>query len=191
MLNLYLDASTKYMIIILEKDNLILAKINQNNFQKHSENYIETVFNDILKKHNFKINDLDNVYTTIGPGSYVGVRIVLVFVKMLKMIYPKIKVFTINSLLAQVETKHKTISLLMVSNSVNYFQTFLHFKAIDEIQKCDILTVYKLLENKDSEKVIDFQSVHFIDSFTRNCKKYGKLIKNIQKIDPIYLTSTW
>ncbi len=74
MTRLLVDTSSDYIVIVVAQDNDILASQLIYAGKKMSELLLEQVDN-ILKSISLTIDDIDEFYAGIGPGSFTGVRI--------------------------------------------------------------------------------------------------------------------
>ena len=74
MTRLLVDTSSDYLVIVVANDNSILASQLIYAGKKMSELLLEQV-NNILKSISLSIDDIDEFYAGIGPGSFTGVRI--------------------------------------------------------------------------------------------------------------------
>ena len=74
MTRLLVDTSSDYLVIVVANDNSILASQLIYAGKKMSELLLEQ-FNNILKSISLSIDDIDEFYAGIGPGSFTGVRI--------------------------------------------------------------------------------------------------------------------
>ncbi len=74
MTRLLVDTSSDYLVIVVANDNSILASHLIYAGKKMSELLLEQV-DSILKSISLSIDDIDEFYAGIGPGSFTGVRI--------------------------------------------------------------------------------------------------------------------
>ena len=74
MINLFIDTCTKYLILALYKNNEIIEY-----FQMEADNNLSVLLlpkiDELLKKLNLEIKDVDKIYVSNGPGSFTGIRI--------------------------------------------------------------------------------------------------------------------
>ena len=96
MNSLIIDTSTKYLYIALIQDDKVLSERIFEGSKNHAGNSVYQI-DLMLKEHNLKISDLDNVYCGYGPGSYTGVRISVTIAKMLAS-FSNINLYGISSL---------------------------------------------------------------------------------------------
>ena len=71
---LHIETATTVCSVALAKDGVLLALKEYNGDYSHSEN-LTLFIEDVFKKSNLKISDIDAVAVSIGPGSYTGLRI--------------------------------------------------------------------------------------------------------------------
>ena len=120
MYSLVIDTATKYLYIALVKDNEILDEKIFEGSKNHAGNSVYQV-DLLLKEHNLKTSDLDNVYCGYGPGSYTGVRISVTIAKMLAS-FSNIKLFSISSLfLAGSGYDNKNVAVMFDARRGNSF----------------------------------------------------------------------
>lgn len=82
MKKLVLDTSTDILFVsFLENETVIYLKTQQGR-NNHSEHLME-IIQDGLKENQMKMNDFDQIYVGIGPGSYTGLRLALTVAKMI------------------------------------------------------------------------------------------------------------
>jgi tRNA threonylcarbamoyladenosine biosynthesis protein TsaB len=77
---LNIDTATSSAGICLAENGLSLAMVN-NEDQKQHASFVQPAIKELLNKTGKKINDLDAVAVTIGPGSYTGLRVGLASAK--------------------------------------------------------------------------------------------------------------
>ena len=120
MLNLILDTSTKYLYIGLVQDDKILDEKIFEGSKNHAGNSVYQI-DLLLKEHNLKISDLNNVYCGYGPGSYTGVRISVTIAKMLAS-FADINLYGISSLyLAGSGYDNKNVAVMFDARRGNSF----------------------------------------------------------------------
>ena len=74
MLILSADTSTAYYSVALNSDDHVLAEVSVEGGRKHSERLLETV-DWLLHETGFKLNEIDLLAISHGPGSFTGLRI--------------------------------------------------------------------------------------------------------------------
>jgi len=94
--------------------------------RKHGE-MLPVIFKKLVQKSNLKLNELDGIALSIGPGSFTGLRIGLSFAKGLAFSHglPLIPVPTFSNMIHQDLKLPKTGYILLHSHGQNiYFQKF-------------------------------------------------------------------
>lgn len=74
MTRLIIDTSSDYLVIVIAKDNTVIAIQALYAGKKMSELLLVQVDN-MLKALSINIKDIDEFYAGVGPGSFTGVRI--------------------------------------------------------------------------------------------------------------------
>lgn len=98
MKTIVMDSANKYLVVALYEDGKCIDKIQEIGNRKQSE-YAIVYLENLLKKHQLKVLDFDEMVITIGPGSYTGVRVALTIAKTIAAT-STIKIKTISSLKA-------------------------------------------------------------------------------------------
>lgn len=80
MLTLLIDTTTSSLSVAILKDKKVVSKITEQTNRNQSE-ILATRIEGILKKENIKLKDINEIYVTLGPGSFTGVRLGLTFAK--------------------------------------------------------------------------------------------------------------
>ena len=96
MISLCMDTSYKKLVLVLIKDGQMIDFVEEDCFKKQSE-VITQRLDDMLKKHDIRPLDVDEICVTKGPGSYTGVRIAMTIAKIMGAM-AKIPVYTLSSL---------------------------------------------------------------------------------------------
>ena len=88
MYSLLIDTHDKNVLLVLYKDGKVLDKINKESNMRHSEITMPSLIA-LIEKNGIKIQDLDEIYAVIGPGSFTGVRIGVTIAKTLAYLIKK------------------------------------------------------------------------------------------------------
>lgn len=130
MINLFIDTCTKYLILALYKNNEIIEY-----FQMEADNNLSvlllTKIDELLKKSNLEIKDVDKIYVSNGPGSFTGIRIGVTTAKTIAYGLNK-EINTVSELevLASVDTNKKYIVPLIDARR-NYVYTGMYNNNLD------------------------------------------------------------
>ena len=88
MYSVLIDTHDKNVLFVLYKDGKVLDKINKESNMRHSEIAMPSLI-DLIERNNLKINDINDIFTVIGPGSFTGVRIGVTIAKTLAYLLKK------------------------------------------------------------------------------------------------------
>lgn len=104
MISLFVDTCTSNLIIAICKDKNVIKQIVQKNDSNLSTNFTVLVDN-LLKEVDIKLQEIDKIFVSIGPGSFTGIRIGLTFAKVLawSLKIPVIPVSSLEVLMAGID----------------------------------------------------------------------------------------
>ena len=95
MYQIVVDISTKDLFIALLKDNKCIDYVIKRGLIKKTDELPKS-FSYIIKKNNIDIKNINDYYTTNGPGSFTGSRSGYIFLKTICMINNKIFILVIH-----------------------------------------------------------------------------------------------
>lgn len=190
MLSLLLDSSGTYLNIGIAKDGRMIDKISQYAWQKQSEIMIPEII-ELFKKHEFTLKDINSVVTSLGPGSYTGVRIALTITKILGLALP-IKVYSVSSL--KILKKAQTPSICRINaRRGRYYvgvyqgdQVLLEDGVMEKDSMDNYLTTHPdfLLRDLDQMSFEDREDI-FLNLI--EAENFNHEVKNIHTLKPVYL----
>ncbi len=93
---LVIDTATNYIYLALAIDGVEVESIYEEGINNHSVTILPFL-EELLKKQNLELQDIDQVIIGVGPGSYTGVRIGVTVAKMIGYLN-NVEVMTISSL---------------------------------------------------------------------------------------------
>ncbi len=96
MICLFIDTSSKDLIVYLTKDNNVLFEKNISSINDHSSYLVPTI-KEAFDSSKIDIKNLDKIIVSIGPGSFTGTRVGITVAKILAFAL-KIDVIPISSL---------------------------------------------------------------------------------------------
>lgn len=187
MYSLFVDTAYKYLTIVIEKDNKVLASFSEECFKRQSE-MLFTILDKLLKDNNIKREDIDSVYISDGPGSYTGVRISMTLAKVICEI-KKIKLFRISTLKLYAANNSNTMVIMDARANRAYVGVYDEGKCIlkdcvlplNEINTKEYNVVLDgALVNKDNREV------DIVKAFMA-CKDDFEEVKDINHLVPRYL----
>ena len=187
MYKLFLDTCYKNLNIIILKDNDVLDYYSEECNKKQSE-YLFTKLDELFKKNNVVKKDVGEVYITIGPGSYTGVRIALTLAKVLCSI-KNIPLYVISSLKFYAGGNPNTLVLMDARAERAYVGIYDNNK---EVLK-DQVKYLKDIDPKDYNVVLDgqlinkeYKDIDIVSAFKNTIKEFKK-VDNVDTLVPVYL----
>ena len=82
MISLFLDTSSKKLVVGLVKNEEIISYVEKETLNDHSK-YLVPIIDEELKKNNLDIKDVNKILVVRGPGSFTGTRIAVTVAKTL------------------------------------------------------------------------------------------------------------
>ena len=158
---LAIDTSSKHLLIIVNKDGEIFSTYKEDCMADHSTKLmVET--EELFKKANLTVFDLDFFAVVVGPGSFTGIRIGVATIKALslatnKPVLPITSFDTITynkgigSFLSVIDAKHDNFYILGITDRKEDFSP----------KFANIKEVLKLIEEYNY-KVISFENLQFL-----------------------------
>lgn len=185
MNKLFLDCSGANLTIIVLRDNQVLTSFSGSAIQKQTELAVTTI-NKLLTEVKISLKQIDQVIVTIGPGSYTGIRVGISFAKTLVVFNPKVKIFTINTLLLQAGLK-KAISVLTGYNQKSYLAVYNQGKEVIAPQLVSEAAKEGIINDlKGFELLTDFKTINIINNFLLLTAEL-KQIDALEELKPLYL----
>ena len=143
---LAIDTSTTHSSCAIMEDNNIVGDFSINQSMSHNEILLVMV-DEMLKKLNIDIEDIDLFVAVTGPGSFTGIRIGVTVVKALAMALnkPIVAVNTLEALSFGVFSDKKKIPLIDARGERVYYGVYEGLNN-DNIVAPALLTIDELLE---------------------------------------------
>lgn len=153
MISLFFDTSSPRLIVYLIKDGKILYEKNILTKYDHSS-YLVPSISEAFKNNNIDINELDNIFVGIGPGSFTGTRISVTDAKVLAMCL-NVNLIPISSLqefIYAVDNYDYYVPIIEEKNDNIYYAIFDKDKnRIMNDSYSNVDTLYKILDNYDGK----------------------------------------
>ena len=127
--NIFIDCSTPYLIFVIYDNKYNLLEYKKIKTESKYLTFIKTYFFKILSKYSINHKNVSNIYTTIGPGSYTGIRVCNSVVKTFKFLNNEIKIYSIDSL-KLINMYVKNIPVLINFSKKKYVCYFYYSKMI-------------------------------------------------------------
>ncbi len=161
---LFVDTCGKRLVLSFIFDDEII-----DTFSIETNKNMTEIFNDEIDKFFIKNNvdklDINNIYVINGPGSFVGVKVGLVFSNLYSFLN-KAKLFSLDSCSFQSTSKNQ-ISIIDARSNLFYTKVInkneeIKLMSIEEINSIDSsLTIIDNYDNYDFEKCWKFNKKNF------------------------------
>lgn len=119
---LSVSTATNHLSVAINEGSKVLVEANEEDQRNHSE-HLDPLIDQLLKKEQLKLADIDRFAVAIGPGSYTGLRIGITTIKMFASILGKkcAGISTLAALAANVEDQDKIVVSLIDARNDNFF----------------------------------------------------------------------
>lgn len=151
MLILGIDTSTDICSVGLSESKKFVGEININLDKRHSERLLPIIKNLFLES-GYKINEIDGIVVTEGPGSFTGLRIGLSTVQAFKQAL-EVPVYSISRLEFMAESIKK------------YFPEYIFVPTIDARNKRVYTSLFKDTKKQNLKRITDDQALQVNDLF--------------------------
>lgn len=185
MYYLGIDTTNKFLIVSIFNDNEILY-FKQEKSDRNASELANVFVSDALNILNIKVSDISAIITTIGPGSFTGVRIGVTLAKVISLALD-IPLYSLSSFVYYAGL-NDAIVILDARSKKAYVGNVSNGKLISEgIIKCENIEINDNLIGDLSligqeDKNFDLKN-HFLD-----LKEMWKLESNLD-LKPVYLKS--
>ncbi len=191
MKTIIMDTSNTFLVIALYEDTQCIDKYQEEGNKRQSE-YALTYLNQMLKKNNVNVLEVDEMIITIGPGSYTGQRVALTIAKTLAAI-SKIKIKAVSSLHAYAG-KNKAVSVIDARSKKVFVGVYDNNKniAVDQMMLIDEFTAFKQQYDDypvfgDSE-IVGYDKVEVdLSENIYQAAKDAEYVENVDNLVPQYL----
>ena len=192
MATLLLDSSNTSLSVGIESNGVLLGYTSYESWQSQSEHMIPEIDN-LLKKFNLTRKDITGVVTSIGPGSYTGVRIALTIAKVIGLCL-NVPIYPISSLRVLKDDDNPSICVINARSNRSYFGVFEKDKVIinDCIKTNDEVIEY-IKEHPSYSICGNASYLGYQNNDTNICLQMVSLLKSLSPIDdslglkPVYL----
>ena len=180
MISLFLDTSSKKLVVILVKDNKIISKKELESINDHASHLVPFI-DEVLNENDMTTKDINRIFVVNGPGSFTGTRIGVTVGKTLAY-SNNIKVIPVSSLKQYIFSKigyDYYISIINDKNNRLYYGIYdkdysdivvdkystkeIYDKDISKL-KGNILTIDETNRELDIIKLIDYYKDKEIDA---------------------------
>lgn len=192
MATLLLDSSNTSLSVGIESNGKLIGYTSYEAWQAQSEHMIPEIDN-LMTKYGITRKDITGVVTSIGPGSYTGVRISLTIAKIISLTLG-VPVYPVSSLRVLKNGKRGSVCLINARSGRSYFGVYEAEKIIVEecIKTNDEVKQY-LLEHPDFDVCGNASYLGYENKDTNICEQmvsllpYLKACENDLSLKPVYL----
>lgn len=162
-----IDTSTKTTAVGLVEDKETLAEYNLTGLIRHSESVTDMI-DEIFKKFDFDINDIDLIAVGVGPGSFTGLRIGITIAKVLAFTLKK-DIIGVSSLAANAMKDRGTVATVADAKRKNLYASIIKNEGeIEVLMEDKIVSIDRFKDIlKDYKDVIltGIDAPNFADEF--------------------------
>lgn len=192
MATLLLDSSNTSLSVGVESNGELLGYTSYEAWQVQSEHMIPEI-DALLKKHSLSRKDITGVLTSIGPGSYTGVRISLTIAKVIALCLD-VPVYPVSSLRVLKDNDKPSICLINARSNRSYFGVYHKDKVLvsDTIKTNDEVLEY-IKEHPDYSVCGNVSYLGFNNLDSNICLQMVSLLnvitpcENALALKPVYL----
>lgn len=189
MITLCMDTSQQFLVVVLIKDNQILAQSSTTCFKKQSE----TIFPELIRlcdSVDIQPEDIDEIVITKGPGSYTGVRIAMTIAKVFCSM-KKIPCYTLGTLQLYSGNYEDCFVLLDARSKRAYFANYNCGNLIGEIGVYPLDEIHQKLDQRqvfgDTSLIGENDNYPDLAKAFLDLKDHWELVENIHCLVPEYL----
>ena len=192
MATLLLDSSNTSLSVGIESNCSLLGFTSYESWQSQSEHMIPEI-DKLLKEFNLTRKDISGIVTSIGPGSYTGVRISLTIANVIALCL-NAPVYPVSSLRVLKDGEKPSICLINARSNRSYFGVYEGHKVIvnDCIKTNDEVLAY-IKEHPEYSICGNASYLGYENKDTNICLQMVSLLKHLEKCDnalalkPVYL----
>ncbi len=192
MATLLLDSSNTSLSVGIEKEGKLIGYTSYEAWQAQSEHMIPEI-DKLMDKCGLSRKDITGVVTSIGPGSYTGVRISLTIAKIIALAN-NVPIYPVSSLRVLKDGKRGSVCLINARSGRSYFGVFEGEKVLinDCIKTNDEVKEY-IASHPDYSVCGNVAYLGYENKDTNICEQMVSLLPHLEKCEndlslkPIYL----
>ena len=192
MATLLLDSSNTSLSVGFETNGELLGYTSFEAWQAQSEHMIPEI-DKLMKKYGLTRKDISGVVTSIGPGSYTGVRISLTIAKIVALTL-KVPVYPVSSLRVLKNNDLPSICLINARSGRSYFGVYEGNKVLEKDTIKTNEEVLKYISEHPTYSICGTVSYLGFENLDSNiCLQMVSLLKDLQPCEndlalkPVYL----
>ena len=192
MATLLLDSSNTSLSVGFENNGVLIGFTSYEAWQVQSEHMVPEI-DKLMSKLGLTRKDITAVVTSIGPGSYTGVRIALTIAKIVSLAC-NVPIYPVSSLRVLKDNDKPSICVINARSNRSYFGVYKANEIIinDTIKTNDEVKEY-ISSHPDYSICGDARYLGFENNDTNICAQMVSLLGTLEKADndlsvkPIYL----
>ncbi len=192
MATLLLDSSNTSLSVGFENNGVLIGFTSYEAWQVQSEHMVPEI-DELMSKLGLTRKDITAVVTSIGPGSYTGVRIALTIAKIVSLAC-NVPIYPVSSLRVLKDNDKPSICVINARSNRSYFGVYKANEIIvnDTIKTNDEVKEY-ISSHPDYSICGDARYLGFENNDTNICAQMVSLLGVLEKADndlsvkPIYL----
>ena len=179
MISLFIDTALSYIRVALFKDNKLIDSINEK-CEKNMSALFDSKVNELFKKNNLELTEVNKIYTVTGPGSFTGIRVGMTFSKVLAMAL-NLKITPISELQVLATTNTTKLKAPMIDARRGYVYAGVYDQDLNTLTEDKHILLEDFLNiNKDVE-YISYDSFEHISTTLPNIDFEKIILKNKDK----------
>ena len=179
MISLFVDTALSYIRIALFKDNKLIDSINER-CEKNMSALFDSKVEELFKRNNLELTEVNKIYTVTGPGSFTGIRVGMTFSKVLAMAL-KEKITPISELQVLATTNTDKLKAPLIDARRGYVYAGVYDKDLNTLTEDKHILLEDFLNiNKDVE-YISYDSFEHISTIEPNIDFEKIILKNKDK----------
>ena len=192
MATLLLDSSNTCLAVGFENNGLLIGFTSYEAWQVQSEHMVPEI-DKLMKKLGLTRNDITKIVTSIGPGSYTGVRIALTIAKVVSLA-TNAPIYPVSSLRVLKDNDKPSICLINARSNRSYFGVYQGNEVIvnDTIKTNDEVKEY-IAAHPDYSICGDARYLGYENNDTNICQQMVSLLNTLEQaennlsVKPVYL----
>lgn len=179
MISLFIDTALSYIRIALFKDDKLIDSINEK-CEKNMSALFDSKVEELFKRNNLELTEVNKIYTVTGPGSFTGIRVGMTFSKVLAMALNQ-KITPISELQVLATTKTNKLKAPMIDARRGYVYAGVYDQDLNTLTEDKHILLEDFLNiNKDVE-CISYDSFEHISTTLPNIDFEKIILKNKDK----------
>ena len=192
MATLLLDSSNTSLSVGFENNGVLIGFTSYEAWQVQSEHMVPEI-DKLMSKLGLNRKDITKVVTSIGPGSYTGVRIALTIAKITSLAC-NAPIYPVSSLRVLKDNDKPSICVINARSNRSYFGVYKGNEIIisDTIKTNDEVKEY-IVNHKDYSICGDARYLGYDNNDTNICKQMVSLLSVLEKapndlaVKPVYM----